>query len=250
MREPEVPGEQLFPFSVVSATQAPLLHVWQVGQVPHWSVPPQRSEIAPQAPVGQVVIGVQHDPLVQGVPGAQHCVPQVWLEGQVQRPLTQVKLAPQVLPQAPQLLVLVVVLTQVKPAAGVPQHFCPIEHLTPQAPQLLLVLRATQAPRHRAVPAGQLQVLPEQTPPLGQLTQTPPQQDSPEQQEVPAAQLPFAGTQFLDGAVGAEPEAGLGGSAAASSREGTRAPATPAARILRTFRRESGLASFRARSSN
>jgi len=88
---------------------------------------------------------------------AQQLLPQV-LAGaaQVHVPLTQVKLVPHATPQAPQLLALVLVLTQAPL-----QQVVPMAHLWPHAPQLLLVVRLIQVPEQFVCPLGQAQVVPE-----------------------------------------------------------------------------------------
>jgi hypothetical protein len=51
--------------------QVPLEQVWQGGQLPQFSVPPHPLEIVPQAPAGQVVMGVQQAPPEQTCPERQ-----------------------------------------------------------------------------------------------------------------------------------------------------------------------------------
>jgi hypothetical protein len=118
-------------------SQVPLLQIWQVGHEPQLRVLPQPSEIVPQfLPWAAQVVGVQQVPLVQIWLAAQQLLPQV-LAGaaHVHLPLTHVKLAPQASPQAPQLLGLVLVLTQTPL-----QQLVPMAHLWPHVPQLLLLV--------------------------------------------------------------------------------------------------------------
>jgi hypothetical protein len=160
--------------------------------------------------------------------------------------LTQLWPLGHVVPQAPQLLALVLVLTQVKPAAAVPQQVVPIGHLVQCPPQLLLELMDVQVPPQLVVPAGQIHVVPEQVPPLGQVVHVPPQQVRPLQHDVPEGQDVVEHFLF----VGAFGEPGVGVvPAAASSSEGSMAPATPAAMTFSALRRVSGFANFRVSSS-
>lgn len=169
-------------------------------------------------------------------------------EAQAHLPFTQVKFVPQVLPQAPQLLLLVLVLTHVKPAAAEPQQVVPIGHLVQLPPQLPLELVEVQDPPQLVVPGGHPQVpAPVQTPPLGHVVHTPLQQVRPLQHPLEVEHVPFCGTHLFDGAVGDDPEVGV--LADASPSEGAMAPATPAIRTFSALRRESGFASFFASSS-
>ena len=225
--------------------QVPLVQVWQVGQEPQLRVPPQPSEVDPQfLPRAAQVVGVQQVPLVQIWAAAQQLLPQV-LAGAAQAhlPLTQVKLAPHATPQAPQLPALVLVLTQVPL-----QQVVPMAHLWPHAPQLLLVVRLVHVPEQFVCPLGQVQVVPEQVQPFGPETQMPAQQMSPLQHELPAGHAPPDEMHLLLGAVGDDPEA-VSAAASLAVRKGNMVPATVAARIFRALRRETGFASFLARSS-
>jgi hypothetical protein len=116
---------------------------------------------------------------------------------QTHRPFTHVEFAPQATPQAPQLALSVLVVTQAPL-----QQAVPMEHLWPQTPQLLFVVVLVQVPPQLAVPGGQVQVpeLAEQTQPLGALTQSPLQHASPLQQDAFFVQVPPGGPHLLVGA--------------------------------------------------
>jgi hypothetical protein len=131
-------------------------------------------------------------------------------------------LAPQAAPQAPQLLGSEPVVTQVPE-----QQVVPVGHLWPQLPQLLLLIwRFTQVPEQLTVPEGQGQK------PLVQV---------PLQHVLEALHAAPAAAHFVGAAANAS---------VAPAREGNTAEAIPAARIFKALRRDKGVASCLARSSN
>jgi hypothetical protein len=211
--------------SVLRLTQLPLQLVYVLLQVK-----PQIPPLQVAVPLAGAEQTAKHLPQLAGsVLVLTHLVPHSLVPlGHWHLPWLQICPLRQVFPQEPQLVRLVCVLRQLPP-----QQEVPLLHAVAQVPQWpLLVWRLTQVPEQLVVPAGQ--------------GQTPPVQ-VPEQQGLLALHAAPAATHLL---VPLVVVAGVGVSAAASFSEGNRAPATPAARILRTFRRESGVASLRARSSN
>jgi len=76
----------------------------------------------------------------------------------------------------------------------------------------------------------------------------PPQQMSPLQHELPAGHAPPDETHLPLGAFGEDPDA-VSAAASLAARKGNMVPTTLPARIFRALRRETGFASFLARSS-